>query len=49
MTKAFDYPRVSGKGQLQRDGFPRQQLVIDTYGRGNKISESGALVRNFGG
>jgi hypothetical protein len=49
MTEAFAYSGVSGKGQLQCDGFPRQQLVIDTYGRGNKISESGALVRNFGG
>jgi DNA invertase Pin-like site-specific DNA recombinase len=38
MTKAFAYLRVSGKGQLRGDGFPRQQLAIETYARGNKIT-----------
>jgi DNA invertase Pin-like site-specific DNA recombinase len=30
-TKAFSYLRVSGKGQIQGDGFPRQREVIKRY------------------
>lgn len=31
MTSAFAYLRVSGRGQLDGDGFPRQQAAIDRY------------------
>jgi len=31
MTKAFGYLRVSGKGQLDGDGFPRQRAAIRKY------------------
>jgi DNA invertase Pin-like site-specific DNA recombinase len=31
VTKAFAYIRVSGKGQLKGDGFPRQLQAIKTY------------------
>jgi len=31
MTKAFAYLRVSGKGQLDGDGFPRQRAAIKQY------------------
>jgi DNA invertase Pin-like site-specific DNA recombinase len=37
MKKAFAYCRVSGRGQLKGDGFPRQELAIATYARGNNI------------
>ena len=31
MNKAFSYLRVSGKGQVDGDGFDRQRIAIDTY------------------
>ncbi|HTQ58344.1 MAG TPA: recombinase family protein [Bryobacteraceae bacterium] len=31
MDKAFGYLRVSGKGQVEGDGFPRQLQAISTY------------------
>ena len=31
MKKAFAYLRVSGKGQLDGDGFDRQRLAIEKY------------------
>ena len=31
MTKAFAYLRVSGKGQVKGDGFPRQLQAIKTF------------------
>src|ERR1022692_1486068 len=31
MTKAFGYLRVSGKGQVDRDGFTRQLAAIKAY------------------
>ena len=31
MTKAFAYLRVSGKGQIKGDGFPRQLQAINFY------------------
>src|ERR1700690_3383808 len=31
MTKAFAYLRVSGKGQVKGDGFPRQLQAIKAY------------------
>lgn len=43
MTKAFGYLRVSGKGQLEGDGFPRQSLAIHQYAKANRIE----LIRVF--
>jgi DNA invertase Pin-like site-specific DNA recombinase len=33
--EAFGYLRVSGKGQLNGDGFPRQRAAIEAYARAN--------------
>ncbi len=35
--KAFFYLRVSGKGQVDGDGFPRQREAIQRYAKANKI------------
>src|ERR1017187_9517336 len=43
MTKAFAYLRVSGKGQVQGDGFPRQLAAIKAYAAANGIK----IVRVF--
>lgn len=43
MTKALAYLRVSGKGQLEGDGFPRQTLAIQQYAKANRIE----VVRVF--
>jgi DNA invertase Pin-like site-specific DNA recombinase len=43
MTTAFAYLRVSGKGQIQGDGFPRQLSAINAYGRAKGIR----IVRVF--
>lgn len=37
MTKAFAYLRVSGKGQVDGDGFDRQALAIKAYAKANDI------------
>src|ERR1700758_5359981 len=37
MTRAFAYLRVSGKGQLEGDGFPRQLTAIEQYAKANGI------------
>jgi len=37
MTKAFAYLRVSGKGQIDGDGFPRQLKAIREYAAANGI------------
>jgi DNA invertase Pin-like site-specific DNA recombinase len=37
MTKAFGYLRVSGKGQLDGDGFPRQMAAIKKYAAAHDI------------
>ena len=34
---AYAYLRVSGKGQLKGDGFPRQEKAIRKYAKANKI------------
>ena len=31
LIEAFGYIRVSGKGQLSGDGFPRQRAAIQAY------------------
>ncbi|HKD06119.1 MAG TPA: recombinase family protein [Bryobacteraceae bacterium] len=37
MTKCFAYCRVSGKGQIEGDGFPRQKAAIRAYARTNEF------------
>lgn len=36
-TKAFSYLRVSGKGQIEGDGFPRQRDTIARYAKRHQI------------
>jgi DNA invertase Pin-like site-specific DNA recombinase len=36
-TKAFSYLRVSGKGQIDGDGFPRQRATISQYAKRHQI------------
>lgn len=43
MTKAVSYLRVSGKGQVEGDGFARQRETIDRFARANGIE----LVAEF--
>ena len=43
MVKAFSYLRVSGKGQLQGDGFTRQRAAIKAYAAANDFK----IVREF--
>lgn len=43
MTKAFAYLRVSGKGQVAGDGFPRQTAAVKAYAAANGIT----IVREF--
>jgi DNA invertase Pin-like site-specific DNA recombinase len=43
MTKAFSYLRVSGKGQVAGDGFPRQRAAIKAYAKANCYN----IVREF--
>jgi DNA invertase Pin-like site-specific DNA recombinase len=40
---AFAYVRVSGKGQLEGDGFTRQREAIELYARPNDIE----IVQTF--
>ncbi|MEW5735018.1 MAG: recombinase family protein [Thermodesulfobacteriota bacterium] len=37
MTGAFAYLRVSGKGQVNGDGFTRQRKAIEDYAKANRI------------
>jgi len=37
MGKAFGYLRVSGKGQVEGDGFPRQKAAIKAYAEAHGI------------
>jgi DNA invertase Pin-like site-specific DNA recombinase len=43
MVKAFSYLRVSGKGQLQGDGFTRQRAAIKAYAAAHDIK----IAREF--
>ena len=43
MTKAFAYLRVSGKGQVDGDGFTRQLVAIKTYAKAHNLQ----IVRVF--
>ncbi len=36
-TKVYTYLRVSGKGQVDGDGFPRQRQSVADYGRRSKM------------
>jgi hypothetical protein len=47
MEKAFAYLRVSGKGQVDGDGFPRQKNVVnlDAIERPSLFSRLVAKVR----
>jgi DNA invertase Pin-like site-specific DNA recombinase len=36
-TKAFSYLRVSGKGQVDGDGFPRQKEAVEKYAKANRL------------
>jgi DNA invertase Pin-like site-specific DNA recombinase len=40
MTKALSYLRVSGKGQVEGDGFPRQREAIARYAKTANIEVS---------
>jgi site-specific DNA recombinase len=42
-TKAFSYVRVSGKGQIDGDGFKRQADTITRYAKSNRIE----IVQEF--
>ena len=42
--KAFSYLRVSGKGQVDGDGFPRQRSVIAAYAR--KMGAAGEFEKS---
>jgi len=37
MKRAFAYLRVSGKGQVEGDGFPRQLEAVKKYAAANDI------------
>ena len=37
MTKAYAYLRVSGKGQIDGDGFTRQRTAIKSYAATNDL------------
>ena len=41
--KAFSYLRVSGKGQISGDGFPRQRETVQKFSKRNQIE----VVREF--
>ena len=41
MPNAFAYLRVSGKGQLDGDGFPRQRAAIEAYAVANGLTITG--------
>jgi DNA invertase Pin-like site-specific DNA recombinase len=43
MVKAFSYLRVSGKGQVQGDGLPRQRAAIKAYAKASGYS----IAREF--
>src|ERR1039457_7281050 len=43
MTKAFAYIRVSGKSQVDGDGFPRQTAAIKAYAKDHDIR----IVKTF--
>ncbi len=36
-TKAVSYLRVSGKGQINKGGFPRQRDTVEKYAKANKL------------
>lgn len=43
MLKAFSYLRVSGRGQIEGDGFPRQEKAVREYAKAHGVQ----IVRVF--
>ena len=43
MTKAFAYLRVSGKGQVDGDGFPRKLEAIKRYAKAHDVKIAGVF------
>jgi DNA invertase Pin-like site-specific DNA recombinase len=43
--KAFAYLRVSGKGQVAGDGFPRQLSAIQVYAAGERYHHFAGVPR----
>ena len=43
MTEAYAYLRLSGLGQVEKDGFVRQLAAIENYGLANQVR----IVRVF--
>ena len=43
MTKAFAYLRVSGKGQVDGDGFTRQLEAIKRYAKAHDVKIAGVF------
>jgi DNA invertase Pin-like site-specific DNA recombinase len=41
--KAFSYVRVSGKGQIDGDGFKRQAETVSRYAKANRVE----IVQEF--
>jgi len=48
MQKAFAYCRVSGKGQVDGDGFPRQESAIREYAKAHDFRIVGKPFRDGG-
>ncbi len=48
-TQAFAYLRVSGKGQVKGDGFPRQRAAITRYAKSHRIDVVGEYREPFTG
>ena len=44
MVKAFSYLRVSGKGQVSGDGFPRQRAAIKAYAKASGFTLAGEFA-----
>jgi hypothetical protein len=47
VTTAFAYLRVSGKGQIQGDGFPRQLTAIKGYAHGLSLLANYTFAKNL--
>ena len=42
-TPAYSYLRVSGKGQIEGDGFPRQRQTVQKFAKSNRIE----IIKEF--
>lgn len=43
-TRALAYLRVSGRGQIDRDGFPRQRETVERYARSHSVKIVGEYL-----